>query len=357
MLQENCIRNTTLKQWREKHPTTNPFTNCNNIDAYGGAELYWEEFYYRYSEREIFREESFIPAIERVFIFNRYKYQRLLATTTQVYDIFSNYKVTKTGSEETEYDVSDTNSGTDVFKKGSTSTLTDNIKITTTKTPRVETTTSETPGAKIKETVTPQTEEKTEFQKGITTKEETERGITTTVTRTPESYTDTLSRTTYDDTTNLYNVQQNSHVGSAGGSEVTTPSSGKDTVTISPVGTGKDTTTKSYAQGSKIETTIELVGDTKNTTVVSKTGIDTDEETHSGTKSTAGSGQDETIHGKKTTKDGTETLTFQDRTDSGYMYREPQNAIKDERDIARFAILDDILSDVERATLLSIYLY
>lgn len=271
--------------------------------------------------------------------------------------MFSNYKVTKTGSEETEYDISDTNSGTDTFKKGSTATTTDGITITTTKTPRVETTTTETPGAKIKETVTPQTEEKTEFQKGITTKEETERGITTTVTRTPESYTDTVSRTTYDDTTNLYKVQQNSRVGAAGGSEVTTPSAGKDTVTISPVGTGKDTTTKSYANGSKIETVVELLDNSNNTTVVSKTGTDTDSEVHSGTKSTANTGQDETIHGKKTTKDGTETLTFNDRMDSGYMYREPQNAIKDERDIARFAILDDILSDVERATLLSIYLY
>lgn len=347
-----CI---SLNKWADDHPNVNPFENCAQIDSLGGADLYWQELLYRYGERTLYNPDRFILALKRLFEYNRYKYKRLLDTTTAVYPVFDNYKLSKAGSEKTTYDVSDTNSGTDIFKKGSKSTLTDGITITTTKTPRVETTTSETPGAKIKETVTPQTEEKTEFQKGITTKEETERGISTTVTRTPESYTDTISKTTYDDTVNFYNVQQNSRVGAVGGEEVTRPSEGKDTVTVSPVGNGKDTTTVSYVNGSKIETTVELVGDTKNTTVVSKTGIDTDQEVHTGTKSTEGSGQDETVHGKKTTKDGSETLSFTDRADTGYMYREPQNAIKDERSIAYFAILNVILEDVERVTLLSVY--
>ena len=55
------------------------------------------------------------------------------------------------------------------------------------------------------------------------------------------------------------------------------------------------------------------------------------------------------------THTGTDSLGFSDRTDSGYMYREPQNAIKDERSIAYFAILNVILEDVERVTLLSVY--
>lgn len=350
-------KNTTLEQWRQRNPTTNPFANCYNIANLGGADLYWEEFYYRYAEREIFREASFVSAIERVFLFNKYKYERLLATTAQVYDMFSNYKVTKTGSEETEYDLSDQYSGTDQMTKGTTSTLTDTITITTETTPRVEVTTEETPAAKFKETVTPQTEEITEFEKGITIAEETTKAITTTTTVTPESYTDTVKRTTYDDVVNFQNVSQNIHTGSSGGETVVTPSQGKDIITTKPVGEGVDTTTKSYGEGSKIETVTELIDGTSNTTVVSKTGKDTVEETHSGTKATAVTGADSVIHGKKKDTDGTETLTYLNRTDSGYMYREPQNAIKDERDIARFAILDDILADVERATLLSIYLY
>lgn len=355
MMMPTPTQRITLKKWKSEHPTTNPFANCLNVSSYGGADLLYSEFTYRYGNREIFDEDEFINAVERVFVYNQYKYERLLATTTQVYDMFTNYKINKVGSEQTSYALTNADSGTDTFKKGSTSTTTDTTRIETTKTPRVETTTQETPAAKIKETVTPQTEEVTEFEKGITMAEESEKGITTTTTRTPESYTDTVSRTTYDDTVNFNNVQQTSHIGSAGGTETVTPSSGKDIVTTKPVGNGKDTTTKSYAQGSKVETVVELLDNTHNTTVVSKTGVDTDVEAHSGTKSTAGSGQDETIYGKSTSKSGTETLLFNNRTDSGYMYREPQNAIKDERSIAYFAILNDILSDVERATLLSIY--
>lgn len=350
-------KNTTLKEWKTKNPMINPFSGCYNIANLGGAELFWSEFYYRYAEREIFREDGFVPAIERVFLFNQYKYERLLATTQQVYDMFENYKLQKAGSEQTSYDLSDTLSGTDTFTKGTTSTTTDGITITTTETPRVETTTTDTPAAKIKETVTPQTEEVTEFEKGITMAEETTKAIVTTTTVTPESYTDTTKVTTYDDTTNFNNVSQVSHIGSAGGTTEVTPSNGKDIVTTKPVGTGKDTTTTSYADGSKIERVTELVDDTHNTRVVSKTGNDQTTEVHSGTKSTAATGSDTTRYGKTKDTDGTETLSFQNRVDSGHMYREPQNAIKDERDIARFAILDDILSDVERATLLSIYLY
>ena len=41
--------------------------------------------------------------------------------------------------------------------------------------------------------------------------------------------------------------------------------------------------------------------------------------------------------------------------DKGFMYRNPQDAIEDERKIADFAIINVILEDVERYTLLSIY--
>ena len=349
--------NKRVYEWAEENPAINPFTECYNISSLGGADLYWDEFKYRYGEREIFRPDGFVKAVERVFTYNKYKYERLLATTIQTYNMFDNYKIQKAGSEVTTYDLTDALSGTDQYTKGTTSTLTDTIKITTETTPGVATTTTETPAASFKETVTPQTEEITEFEKGITIAEETTKAITTTTTSTPESYTDTVKRTTFDDTTNFQNVSQNIHTGSIGVETVVTPSNCKDIVTTKPVGEGVDTTTKSYGEGSKIETVVELVDGTQNTTVVSKTGKDKEEETHSGTKATAVTGADSIIHGKKKDTDGTETLSFNNRSDSGYMYREPQNAIKDEREIAVFAILDDILSDVERATLLSIYLY
>lgn len=349
-------KNKTVMEWATENPNVNPFSDCYNISSLGGAEIYWDEFQYRYGEREIFMPAGFINAVKRVFTYNKYKYERLLATTSQIYDMFSNYKVQKAGSEQTTYDMSDTLSGTDTFTKGTTATTTDGITITTTETPRVETTTTDTPGAKIKTTVTPQTEETTEFQKGVTIAEETEKNITTTTTVTPESYTDTFKRTTYDDTTNFQNVEQKTHLGSAGGQTQVSPSTGKDIVTTKPVGNGKDTTTVSYAEGSKIETVSELLDNTHNSRVVSKTGNDQTTEVHSGTKATAMTGSDTTRYGKQKDTDGTETLSFNNRVDSGYMYREPQNAIKDEREIAVFAILDTILSDVERATLLSIYL-
>lgn len=356
------LKNQILSEWASEHPLANPFSNCQNITNLGGADLYWDEFKYRYGEREIFNVDGFVGAVERVFKFNKYKYERLLATTTATYNMFDNYKLAKDGTERTTYDLTKANSGTDTYGKGSVVTVADNIKITTTSTPEVETTVKETPGAKMKETVTPQTTEIVESALGHKIKETTEKGISATTTVKPEGYTDELSKTTYDDATNYNKVQKMVRTAGVSGETKVEYDDGQDTKTTEYLTDGqgnpyKDTTKTSYQQGSKVETVVELVDETYNETVTSKTGSDEVEEAHSGTKTSTGSGSDTIEHGLTVDTDGDETLTFEDRVDSGYMYREPQNAIKDERDIAVFAILDTILSDVERATLLSIYLY
>ena len=83
----------TLNEWALDNPTTNPFSGCLNVDTYGGANLLYNELLYRYGEREVFKADQFVAEIERLFIINSYKYNRLYQTTVQAYDIFSNYKV------------------------------------------------------------------------------------------------------------------------------------------------------------------------------------------------------------------------------------------------------------------------
>lgn len=342
---------TTLQEWKEENPLINPFSNCENIQSLGGATLYWEEFYYRYFNRDIFLPEGFVSAIERVFKFNKYKYERLLATTTQVYDIFSNYKVQKTGSEETEYDVDKNHTGTDTRTLNLSNARTDNLSENITETPRVETTTVDTPTIKTKETVTPTVKEKETVTPTVKTKETDTKGIITTVTVTPEGYTDEISRTTFDSA--LYNpVEKKVHTAGVGGTTTTTPSGTSDTKTTEVL-SGDTQTIKEVVSGNT-ETVNEVLSG-NNRRVVSNTGTDQTAKTNTGTSTLAQTGTDATGFNSTQSTDGTETLTFNNRIDSGYMYREPQNAIRDERDIAVFAILDTILSDVERATLLSIY--
>lgn len=267
--------------------------------------------------------------------------------------MFSNYKVTKSGTETTTFNTTDAHSGTDTrtptIQKQRTDNLTENI----TETPRVETTTTETPSLKTKETVTPTVKEKETVTPTVKTKETDIKGNITTVTTTPEGYTDEISRTTYD--SSAYNaVEKTVHTAGVGGTTTTTPSGTGDTRT-SEVLSGDTQTIRETLSGNT-ETVREVVSG-NNSTVVSKSGTDQTAKTNTGTSTISESGNETMQYNSSKNKTGTESLGFANRTDEGYMYREPQNAIKDERDIARFAILDDILSDVERATLLSIYLY
>lgn len=355
------LKNKVLKEWKAENPNVNPFSGCQNIVALGGADLYWEEFSYRYGDREIFNVDNFVRAVERVFLYNRYKYARLLETTTATYNMFDNYKVEKSGSEATSGSSNTENGGRDTFINGKTVTETDTRvrEIETSHGAKSETTTL----APVKETVTPQTTEITDFTPRVKTQETTKKGQTVTVETTPSDYVDTLSRTTYD-STNFTGVSKTAHnVDNAEKVETSFDPSGSDTVTTEYLKDGstelKNTTKTSYEQGSKIETVTELTGESPQNVV--STAYDapdkTTEQIKNGKLIRANSGTDTQTFGKTVDQTTSETLTFNNRIDSGYMYREPQNAIKDEREIAYFAVLNEVLSDVERATLLSIYLY
>ncbi len=354
-----CQKLTTLKEWKTKNPNVNPFSNCQNILNLGGAELYWSEFVYRYGEREIFKEDEFVSAVERVFLYNRYKYARLLETTLATYNMFDNYKLEKTGSETTSGTSNTENGGRDTFINGKTITDTDTRvrEVETTHGSKSETTTL----APIKETVTPQTTEVTDFTPRVKTQETTKKGQTVTVETTPADYVDTLSRTTYD-STNFTGVSKTVHnADNAETVETSFDPNGSDTVTTEYLKDGlnelKNTTKTSFEQGSKIETVTELTGESPQNVV--STAYDTPDKTteqiKNGTFVRANSGTDTTTFGRTVDQTSEETLSFTNRVDSGYMYREPQNAIKDERAIAYFAILNEVLGDVERVTLLSIY--
>ena len=346
-------KNILLGEWAENHPDINPFSGCRNIENLGGAELYWDEFLYRYSEREIFKPANFVAAIQRVFNYNYYKYKSLLATTVATYNMFDNYKVTKEGTETTTFNTTDAHSGSDTRTPTITKTRTDNLSENKTLTPRVEETTTETPTVKTKETFTPTVKTKETVTPTVKTKETDVKGTTMTTTVTPESYTDEHSRTTYD--SQVYApTEKKVHTAGASGSTTVTPSGTGDTKTTEVL-SGNTLTENEVVSGNNETVKEVLSGNT--TTVKSKTGTDSVAITNTGTSAVAETGTEQMAYNSSKIKTGTEALGFTNRTDSGYMYREPQNAIKDERDIAMFTLIDPILSDIERATLLSIYLY
>ena len=340
----------SLKQWATENPTINPFTNCENISNLGGAQLYWDELRYRYDERVLYNPDRFVASIERLFDYNKYKYQRLLATTTANYDMFENYKLQKDGTETTTYNENKTKTGSDTRTLNLTDQRTDNLSENITDTPRVETTVTNTPTLKTKETVTPTVKEEEVVTPTVKTKETSTPGVSTTTTITPEGYTDEVSRTTFDSAT--YNaVEKNVHTAGVSGSTTVTPT-GSDTKTTEVL-SGNTTTVKEQKSGNII-TENEYVSGT-DTTVTSKTGTDSRAKTNTGTETTTKTGTDTLGHNTNDAHTGTESLGFNNRVDSGHMYREPQNALADERRIAIFTILNIILDDVESSTLLSVY--
>lgn len=342
-----CI---SLNKWAEDHPNVNPFENCAQIDTLGGKDLYWSELLYRYGERTVYNPDKFVLALKRLFEYNRYKYKRLLDTTTAIYPVFDNYKLAKSGTETTTHNTSKTKTGTDTRTLNLTDQRTDNLSESETSTPRVETTETFTPNTKLKETVTPTVKEEETVTPTVKTKETSTPGVSTTVSSTPESYTDETSRTTYDDS--AYNaVQKLSHTAGAAGSTTTTPT-GHDEK-ISEVVSGNTKTVREQKSGTVITETERISGD--DTKVTSKTGTDSIAKTNTGTQTTTKTGTDTMGYNSTDAHTGTDSLGFSDRADTGYMYREPQNAIKDERSVAYFAILNVIMEDVERVTLLSVY--
>lgn len=342
-----CI---SLNKWAEDNPDVNPFENCAQISQLGGADLYWQELLYRYGERTVYNPDRFVGALERLFEYNRYKYKRLLDTTTAVYPVFDNYKLAKSGTETTTHNTSKAKTGTDTHTLNLSDARTDNLNENVTETPRVETTETNTPNVKTKETVTPTVKEIETVKPTVKTKETSTPGVSTTTSITPESYVDETSRTTFD-SLNYNAVQKTSHTASTAGSTTVTPTGHDEKIT--EVVSGDTETTREQKSGT-IVTELERISG-EDTKVTSKTGTDTTVKTNTGTQTTLKTGTDTMGYNSTDTHTGTDSLGFSDRTDSGYMYREPQNAIKDERSVAYFAILNVILEDVERVTLLSVY--
>lgn len=340
----------SLRKWAEENPDVNPFAECYNIENLGGAEMYWEELQYRYDERTLYNPVRFVKTLERLFDYNKYKYQRLLATTTAQYDMFENYKLQKAGTETTTFNTSKSKTGTDTRTLNISDLRTDNLSESRTDTPRVEKTETTTPTLKTKETVTPTVKEIETVVPTVKTKETSTPGVSTTTSVTPEGYTDEISRTTYDSA--AYNaVEKTVHSAGLSGSTTVTPS-GIDTKTTEVL-SGNTETTREQKSGNVITENEVISGNT--TVVTSTTGQDTSSKTNTGTQTNAKTGTDTMGYNSSDAHTGTEALGFSDRVDSGHMYREPQNAIDDERRIAMFAILNIIMADVEAVALLSVY--
>lgn len=337
----------TLKEWAEENPTVNPFTNCLNIATYGGADLLYSEFLYRYRQREIFDEDNFVFAVKRVFVINEYKYERLHQTTTLSYNPLNNYRVQKSGTETNSLSSSRTDTGSSTRSPNLKEHRTPNITETTT--PSLTKTETFTPTIKSKETITPTVKTKETVTPTVKTKETETPGVSTTTETTPESYTDTTSRSTYDDLT-FKAVEEKDHVGNEGGTSTVSHEGYNEKITEVLEG---DTETVTEVVSGDTQRVTETLGGT-NETVTSTTGSSSVATT--GTELRTTSGTESVTTGLTRTENGSDTLSFTNRVDEGYMYREPQNAIKDEREIADFALINIILSDVEAMTLLSIYL-
>lgn len=407
----NIEHTPTVEHWSRTHPSENPFVGCRNIEPLGGAQIYWDEFLYRYGCREIFKVDEFVNAIKRNFVYNEYKYEKLLATTALEYNPLNNYLITKAGSEINTLNKEKTKTGTDTTTPNLTTTETPRVVTTEVETPTIKTretetpnltenitktpnttkTTTETPGVKTRETVTPNvTEASTRTPNTVTNTIETPRvrteetetpnTVKTTVT-TPTDYSDSTSKTTYDNTlsTKLVSVVERDFDSDETAEETLTGSvtkvseftAGTNSTQVSNTGTetnnktttGSTITDKEVISGSNSTSErlsgTETEGKTKTGTNTTNfeyvSGNTTTETSQNGTNTITKTGQQEVEYDTSETDAGTEELSFLNRTDSGYMYRPPQDAIEDERKIAIFSILDIVLSDVERATLISVY--
>lgn len=341
----------TLKEWSDANPTTNPFVGCINITALGGADLYWDEFKYRYKYREIYEPDEFVSAVQRVFRYNEYKFSKLLASTNLEYDPLNNYMVLKTGSEKNTVNMSKSKTGTDTVTPDLTKTETPNTTRTETETPTVKTRETVTPNISSTVTRTPNLTKDTTETPRVKVQETETPGVSTSSTVVPADYTDNLSKSTYDDT-QLYPVSSNArvHDNQHPQTQTITPT-GTNTKVTEPVnGTNK---TEEKETGTETTTTTNNGTQTKNFEVVS--GNNQTTTTQSGSVITKQTGTEKTQYGSNVNDSGTETLEYLNRTDKGYMYRNPQDVVEDERKIALFSLLDVILADVEQATLISVY--
>lgn len=346
----DILSSVSLKEWAVAHPNVNPFTNCVNVAQFGGADFLWAEYKYRYGNREVFYPDDFVNEVERVFRINTYKFMSLLATTQANYDMFTNYQVEKIGSEETEFDKDKTHTGNDTLTLNSTSTERPAEVINKVTTPTTEITETETPELTKTEVSTPRVVDSTLKTPNTQTETVETPRVSTTAEHTPLGYTESTSKTTFDNLSHKP-VEMVTHTPSTGSEiTVTTPTTGTNT-TVSTT-TGTETTELSHTGTNTVQT--DTTG--TNTKVTGYTnGNVTEQETHSGQNVVQKTGTEMQGYNSSNSEEGTETLTFRNRMDKGFMYRPPQDAIKDERTIAMFSLVDIILKDVEAATLVSVY--
>lgn len=342
----------TLYTWEQENPNVNPFEGCTNIDNLGGAEFLWTEFLYRYGNKEVFDPEKFPYALKRVFVINQYKFAKMLASLSLQYNPLDNYRVEKTGSENRSLNNTRNKTGTETEAPLTTSTETYNLSTNEVMTPTTKMLETEVPNQTTTETFTPTTEDTTVREPDITSTTTDTPGVKTKTTTKPADYTDEQSKTTYDSQT-YSAVAKNTRQYSQTYPEETTVEYIGNGENVSEVNqTGTETTTLSHTGH---DTTVSEVHGTNEKTTEYKSGNVTTNTGKTGTVATAKTGTDTLTFNTTVADAGSNNLSFVNRKDSGFMYRNPQDAIKDERLIANFSLIDVILTDCEQATLVSVY--
>lgn len=344
---------TLLKTWTENNPNVNPFSNCRNIAALGGADIFWAEFMYRYDNREIYDTDRFVSAVERCFLINEYKYSTMLASLNLAYNPLNNYLVSKTGDEKKTLNLSKGKTGTETKSPDVTITTTPNLTTTETATPTLKTRETTTPNITQDSTFTPTTEDTTVETPRVKTKTTETPRVSTTTTTKPADYTEDLSKTTFDNTVTQKPVQTVTRIYDSTGKEVVTTDvpTGTNETTVEPI-EGTNTTKLSHTGN---DNTITKTTGTNEKITEYISGNTTTQTTQNGTETKRQTGTEQMQYNTIVSDTGTDTLSYVNRQDSGYMYRNPQDAVKDEREIAAFSLIDVILKDVEQATLISVY--
>lgn len=91
----------TVQELVNSQTLTNVFEDIPNIELFGGSEMLWEEFIYRYSKFYVYQPEQAKATVERLFIINKYNYSMLLASVVEVDPLDEiNLTSTKTGTRK-----------------------------------------------------------------------------------------------------------------------------------------------------------------------------------------------------------------------------------------------------------------
>lgn len=320
----------TVTELVNSQTLTNVFEDIPNIELFGGSEMLWEEFIYRYSNFYVYKPEQAKAAVTRLFIVNKYKYSTLLETAVDVDPLLEvNLTSIKTGNRK---DVN-TSNGDTTRTGGYTDTGTD------TKTLDTQTTTSDT-FEKNKNTTVSETGKNTLTVDRTKDGEDTRTDdLQTAVSEENNSYTDTTNRSDY--------VSED--------------------LTLKPV----YSETLSHKQDTDPHTT-----DTANTgTVKTETLlIDSGTETTDTTRTTNNTGKDTDTRNATVADTGTETLdknlnrvynnlkdvnTSSENNNTEYTEQSTQKGHKSNpfdllnkaRLTAKFSVIDIILKDVKKLIL------